>query len=206
MIAGFAYFRWAHEIPDFAELRRRMPKRVMEGICSGFRPGATSLLADGTQSGIEHNVADVGPLADPDDPLSWHELAAHPPVAMRRARRIDVWADGAELAIDAMFRDSCWDPGGAEIAVHEYELIATADLSGGTLTSMTARPRVLPYASCPGAAPNASWLVGTSMRTLRREVLERLRGTDCCTHLNDALRALADVAALLDATLVAGAR
>jgi hypothetical protein len=37
---------------------------------------------------------------------------------------------------------------------------------------------------------------------MRREVLERLRGEDCCTHLNDALRAMAEVpilAAALDA-------
>jgi hypothetical protein len=31
---------------------------------------------------------------------------------------------------------------------------------------------------------------------LRGEVLRRLRGTDCCTHLNDALRSLAEVPVL----------
>ena len=33
-------------------------------------------------------------------------------------------------------------------------------------------------------------------RYLRAEVLRRIRGTDCCTHLNDALRSLAEVPVL----------
>jgi hypothetical protein len=40
---------------------------------------------------------------------------------------------------------------------------------------------------------------GTPLRALRREVLDRLRLTDCCTHLNDGLRALAEVPVLVDA-------
>ncbi len=57
-------------------------------------------------------------------------------------------------------------------------------------------PRVLPYVECPGAAPNAAWMAGTDLRTMRSQVLERLRATDCCTHLNDGLRALAEVPVL----------
>ena len=57
-------------------------------------------------------------------------------------------------------------------------------------------PRVLPYAECPGAAPNASRMAGTDLRTMRTEVLQRLRATDCCTHLNDGLRSLAEVPVL----------
>ena len=34
------------------------------------------------------------------------------------------------------------------------------------------------------------------MRELRTEVLDRIQNTDCCTHLNDALRALAEVPVL----------
>jgi Protein of unknown function (DUF2889) len=64
---------------------------------------------------------------------------------------------------------------------------------------VAAVPRVLPYAECPLAAPNASWLAGTPMRALRTEVLQRLKNEDCCTHLNDALRSLAEVPLLADA-------
>jgi hypothetical protein len=196
LIAGFAFFRWADRIPEFEEFRRSAPRRVMQGVCSGFRPGASSLLSDGTQSGTAHRVQAVGPLSATNDPMSWHELAPHPEIAMRRARRIDVWRDQGELSIDAMFRDSCWDPDGSEIAVHEYHLLARADGGTDALTSVEARPRILPYVECPLAAPNAEWLIGTPMRALRSEVLERLRGSDCCTHLNDALRSLAEVPVL----------
>jgi hypothetical protein len=96
-----------------------------------------------------------------------------------------------------MFRDSTWDPDGSEVAVHEYHLVASADRLSGELTSVVAEPRVLPYAECPSAAGNAGRMVGSQMSTLRSEVLGRLRGTDCCTHLNDALRSLADVPRLV---------
>jgi len=199
LVAGFVFFRWAAMIPQFDERVRSAGRRTMEGICSGFRPGASSLLPDGTMAGISHNVAPVTPLADPTDPGGWHELPPHPPMAMRRARRIDVWPDGSELRIDAMFRDSCWDPDGTEIAVHEYVIAAAADRASGTLTRVEAEPRVLPYVECPLAAANAGRLAGVGMRDLRTEVLERLRGTECCTHLNDALRALAEVPVLASA-------
>jgi hypothetical protein len=198
LIAGFAFFRWADRIPEFQERRQRAPRRVMSGICAGFRPGATTLLADGTQSAVPHNVAVVPPLVDANDPLGWHDVGEHPEIAMRRARRIDVWADGDNLGIDAMFRDSCWDPDGTEIAVHEYQLLGVADRASGVLTSIEAQPRVLPYLECPAAAANAAWMVGTPLREFRVRVLESIRGTDCCTHLNDALRSLAEVPVLAD--------
>ena len=118
---------------------------------------------------------------------------------MQRARRIDVWRNGDEIGIDAMFRDSCWTPDGTEVAVHEYRLDATADADTLVVTSVTAEPRVLPYPECPGAAPNVVRMIGVPMADLRKEVLARLRSTDCCTHLNDALRSLAEVPVLVAA-------
>jgi hypothetical protein len=168
----------------------------MQGICAGFREGSSSLLSDGSLSGLRQNTAEPGPLVDPADPLGWHVVDVQPEIAMRRARRIDVWEDDGLLSIDAMFRDSCWDPGGAEAVVHEYQILGRADPATGVLVSVEARPRVLPYVECPGAAPNATWMVGTDLRAMRTEVLERLRATDCCTHLNDGLRSLAEVPVL----------
>jgi Protein of unknown function (DUF2889) len=43
------------------------------------------------------------------------------------------------------------------------------------------------------AVANVGRLVGTPLTRLRTVVLERLRTTGGCTHLNDALRALAEV-------------
>ncbi|WP_395107997.1 DUF2889 domain-containing protein [Actinomadura sp. SCN-SB] len=196
LIAGFAWFRWRDHLPELARLRDRMPRRSMQGICSGFRPGASSLNPDGSQSDIGHAVAAVPPLIDPDDPIGWHELPAPPQMAMRRARRIDVWREGDTLHIDAMFRDGCWEPDGTEIAVHEYQVLATAGALDGRLLSVEALPRVLPFTECPLAAPNVTVLEGVAMPDLREVVLDRLKGVPGCTHLNDALRALAEVPVL----------
>jgi len=192
LISGFAFYVWAHLIPGFHERMATSPP-VMIGICSGFQEGSSALNPDGTLKGVSTNLGRPGPLADPADPLGWHQLGEHPEIAMRRARRIDVWEEGGEIHMDTMFRDSCWNPDGDEEVVHEYQILGTADPEAGTLTTVAAIPRVLPYAECPGAAPHASRMEGTSLRALRREVLDRLRNTDCCTHLNDGLRSLAEV-------------
>ena len=61
---------------------------------------------------------------------------------------------------------------------------------------MTPVPRVLPYDECPLAVRNVAALAGLPLSELRGAVLERLRGPLGCTHLNDMLRALADVPVL----------
>jgi hypothetical protein len=116
---------------------------------------------------------------------------------MRRARRIDTWFDGDAIAMDAFFQDSATIPAGGRVAVHEYQLRASADRRSGTLTSVTAVPRVLPYPECPLAAVNVDRVVGTPFAVLRERVLEELKGTAGCTHLNDMLRALAEVPILV---------
>jgi hypothetical protein len=200
LISSFAFFRWADRFPDMRQrLSAGTNTRIMRGICSGFRDGSSALNPDGTLKGISSNTPCPPPLVDPADPLGWHELDDHPEIAMRRARRIDVWNEGGVIGIDSMFRDSCWNPAnGEEAVVHEYQILGTADRATGTLLSVTAVPRILPYVECPGAAPNAAWMIGTALRDMRAEVLERLRSTDCCTHLNDGLRALAEVPVLTD--------
>jgi hypothetical protein len=180
-----------------AEPGKRVVGRDMEGVCSGFRPGSSALAPDGSVNiGLRHNVASVPPLESPGDPVGWHVLAPPPTVAMRRARRIDVWGEGAQLVVDAMFRDSCWRPDGVEVAVHEYCLDVTVDIESARLLRVHADPRVLPYPECPPAAGNVARLEGVDVRDLRRVVLQQLRGVDCCTHLNDALRSLAEVPVL----------
>ena len=75
-----------------------------------------------------------------------------------------------------------------------------------TATGRTRRwPRSTPsHACCPSPSARrpptprrASW--GTRIADLRTTVLATLTGIECCTHLNDALRALAEVPVLLDA-------
>jgi hypothetical protein len=196
LIAGFVWGLWREDLPELMDLKGRIPVRSMQGICSGFQPGASSLNPDGTMSGVTHQIQVVPPLADPSDPWSWHELSTPPPMAMRRARRVDVWNEDGDVHIDAMFRDSAWEPDGVEIAVHEYHLVGTADPATLVLRSIMAEPRVLPFDECPMAARNVDRMTGVPLRDFRLEVLERIQGTDCCTHLNDALRSLAEVPVL----------
>jgi len=118
-------------------------------------------------------------------------------VGMRRARRIDVRL-GKVIQIEAAFQDSAAKPDGTRAALHEYDLTATADPSSMRLLSIDATPRVLPFGECPGAVANISRLLDSELPQLRRTVLDQLPGTLGCTHLNDALRALAEVPALVN--------
>jgi hypothetical protein len=196
LISGFTYFRWADVVPGMRERLGSGTQSDMRGICSGFREGSSALYPNGALRGVSSNTPLAPSLGDPSDPEGWHELEDPPEIAMRRARRIDVWESGDQLEFDTMFRDSCWVPGGDEVVLHEYEVVGTADRSSGVLRSVRAIPRVLPYPECPLAAPNAPRLVGTSLRDFRTEVLSQLRSVDCCTHLNDGLRSLAEVPVL----------
>jgi hypothetical protein len=154
------------------------------------------LRPDGSLLGVSENTPVAPSLADASDPLGWHELDDPPRIAMRRARRIDVWREDDRVQFDTMFRDSCWTPAEREEVLHEYQILGSADRETGELLTVTAVPRVLPYVECPGAAPHAARMAGTALRAMRREVLDQLRSTDCCTHLNDGLRSLAEVPVL----------
>ncbi|HEY1485896.1 MAG TPA: DUF2889 domain-containing protein, partial [Micromonosporaceae bacterium] len=194
LIGGFAYSQWPQEWPpDWAQRRgERTSLRRMEGICTGFQPGSSALAEDGTGRFI-HDIRRVEPLTDRNDPIGWHQLEDIAEVSMRRARRIDVYRDGNVIVVDSMFQDSATVPDGGRVAVHEYQLAATVDAVTGELIRAVADPRVLPYRECPLAAGSVAALIGSPVADFRETVLERLKGTAGCTHLNDALRALAEV-------------
>lgn len=195
LIAGFVWTRFMPEL-----VRERSPqgeehRRRMEGVCIGFAPGSSALSVDRSNLGDYTQV--VTSLVHPEEPEGWHDFPESPEMSMRRARRIDVWRDhtaaGDVIHVDSSFQDSSGDPEYGRVAVHEYGLAATIDAASGTLTSVTADPRVLPFLECPGAVGNITRLVGLPVRDLRRTVPEMLGRTNGCTHLNDALRALAEV-------------
>jgi hypothetical protein len=173
------------------------PALRVVGICAGFAPGSTALRADGSSTGA-HRTTTVDTLPRRDDPLGWHDFPEPTVMAMRRARRVDVRV-GATIEIDSMFQDSCTLSEGGRRAVHEYTLRATAEPASGRLVSLEATPGNLPYAECPFAAANIDRLVGTPLAELRAAVTAQLKGVAGCTHLNDALRALGAVPALLGA-------
>jgi len=197
LVAGFAWSQWT------TAWKGADPKRVarpsMEGVCIGFAPGTSALDEVGSEM-MTHRIQIVPPLLNPADPHGWHHLTDLPEVSMRRARRIDVWRDPVDgtIMIDSGFQDSAGNPDHGRVAVHEYVLRATADPETLTLTSVDPEARILPFLSCPAAVQTASKVLGTPLGELRATVLERLARTQGCTHLNDALRALAEVPVLLE--------
>jgi Protein of unknown function (DUF2889) len=172
--------------------RHRFPRN----LCAGFADGGT-IMNDVDATGRPPLV--TGPQAPSlftDDHLGWHETGRLPPHAMRRSRRMDV-TPGPLASVDVLFRDSHVDGDGIETIVHEYTVAATVDTRDGILTSCSATPRVLPWVECPAAALSAGRLAGLPVAGLRRHVRDTFLGTSTCTHLNDTLRSLEDIPALL---------
>jgi hypothetical protein len=170
--------------------------RFTRDLCAGFADGGT-IMNDVDATGRPPVV--TGPPAPPlatGDHLGWHETGRLPPHAMRRSRRMDV-TPGPLAGIDVLYRDSHVDEDGTETIVHEYTVSATVDTADGILVSCAATPRVLPWVECPAAALSASRLVGQPVSGLRRHVRDTFLGTSTCTHLNDTLRSLEDIPALL---------
>ncbi|MET0364899.1 MAG: DUF2889 domain-containing protein [Sphingobium sp.] len=168
----------------------------MEGVCMGFRPGSHAL--DRQPGEGAPNSAQVLPLPHPDDPQGWHGFPAMGEGAgFRRARLIDIWREDGLIRVESLFQDSASQPGTAiREAIHEYRLSATANAVTGQLLTLEATPGTLPHAECPAAMVNMAVVLGTPMDELRETVLDRLKRTAGCTHLNDMIRSLAEVPVL----------
>ena len=130
---------------------------------------------------------------------AWHAMAELPLQGMRRRRRLDLTPDGAGRArLDGHFRDSYREPDGGETVVHEYTVTGTVDLERRCIVEIEAQARVLPWVECPAAVASARRLDGRPLRDLRQEVRSTFVGVTTCTHLNDTLRSLADLDAMID--------
>lgn len=163
-------------------------------MCAGYADGGT-IMNEIDEVGRPPMV--TGPVAGEvrtDDPWAWHELPQLPPHSMRRARRTDV-LPGTRTRVDVFYRDSYVRADGLETVVHEYTV--ELELEDGAVHSIRAVPRVLPWVECPVAAASANRLTGLPLSGLRRHVRSAFQGTSTCTHLNDTLRSLEDVPALL---------
>lgn len=200
LVAGWIWSQWTDDWmaharrtdPEAAEGRRRK----MLDICTGFAEGASSMAADGTPEHIDQSSAEVGPLENPDDAAGWHAMPFQEGPQKRRARRIDLWREGDLIKVDAGFQDSGSNPNGGRTAIHEYRVHAEIVAASGSLAALQALPLILPYRECPGASIKASRMIGQNVADFRNAVLESLPSTLGCTHLNDVLRALADVPVL----------
>ena len=198
LISGWAWSQWEADWLDQFKGDRAERISTMEGVCIGFRSGSSALRPERFENPGAESPAPTPGLRHPEDPEGWHAFTVQDYVGMRRARRIDVWRDNNLIKIDAAFQDSASTPAGDHrMVLHEYLLSATADPHSLTLLSIAAQPRVLPFAECTAAPANIDRLLNTPLGELREQVLTELPGAAGCTHLNDALRALAEVPALI---------
>ena len=175
---------------------------AQDDLCAGWAHDGTMMVTIRSTGEIPVPTGPPAPVLEgPDDPFAWHAMEVLPPHGMRRRRRLDVVApDGADgrYHLDAHFRDSHMDEAGAESVVHEYGVSGTVDGSGGRILDIGARAHVLPWVECPGALASADRLSGMPVAELRAHVRREFKGTSTCTHLNDTLRSLGDVDALID--------
>ncbi len=136
-------------------------------------------------------------LVAADDPTGWHTLGALPLFGMSRRRRVDAHLEDARIEVDAMFRDSFVDAEGTERVLHEYGVTVTLEANEGRVLDVRPAPRVLPHLECPVAGASTQRLVGMPCADLRDLVSSTLWGPSTCTHLNDLMRSIADVPALV---------
>jgi len=201
---------WPQWRPELVRLKRAIEgeerARRMLDVCTGWAEGSSAFAVfDAARPPDQNRTFDrteVAPLQNPDDLQGWHEMSTFPGPSTRRARRIDLWADGDLLRVDAGFQDSGSTPDGARVAVHEYRVFAAFDADTTELRTLEVQPLILPFPECPGASLKAAKMLGQPVAEFRRRVIEDLSHTEGCTHLNDVLRSLADapnLAALLHA-------
>ena len=203
LVSAFAWSQWhpdwSHAIRrdmSAAEFEKLMASRA--NICWGLAEGNSGLQPGGPPNPVAE--ADAGDLRNPADPYGWHELYDAEGPGFRRARRIDVSRDSESglIRVASSFQDSASTKDGGRVAIHEYNLDAVIDPASLEIRAITATPHILPFSECPGVIGSAQRMVGKRITDIRTEVLAQLRGTAGCTHLNDALRALAEVPLLAD--------
>ena len=197
MASLISHYGASREVTDFTLPPDRAD--AMTDLCAGWEGGGTML---GTLQGTGIFPIPLGPFApplpDPADPWSWHELPEMAPRSIRRCRRLDVSVVDGVVEVDAHYRDShLGTDGEPEDVLHEYQLAVAVDPDGLVVRSASARARVLPWPECPGALASAGRVAGEPVARLRPLVALRFTGISTCTHLNDTLRSLAGVSALL---------
>ena len=169
----------------------------MEDICAGWEAGGA--MVESARAGAFTFYGQGPPAPDissRDDAHAWHTVEPLDIWDTRRARRLDVTVDDL-IRVEGLFRDSCIIADGTEQVIHEYAVTLEADPDSLVVTHASATPGVLPGPQCPQAADSATRLVGHPLDEIRRLVRDTFLGPTTCTHLNDELRALGDVHALV---------
>ena len=171
----------------------------MEGMCVSYRPGSPALLPDGRQN-EDFAYRSIGPFAGVSpDAHAWHPLLTTDGPNEGRLRYMDVWRDEGAVQVRFGFQDSSAMPGTAlRRLFHEYTGRAVIDPETMVLKAIDMEFGSLPFTTCHAAAVTPQALVGQSVRDFRQAVIAVLPGITGCTHLNDSLRTLQDVPALVE--------
>ena len=169
-------------------------------ICAGWAADASMMIAIRDTGLMPTPLGPMVPTEEPsDDPDAWHAIAPLRPGGTRRRRRTDLWPiDDGTLGFETHFRDSYAEDDDRQSVVHEYLVDGTLARDGHVVTAIDAQVRVLPWKECPSAIESAQRLVGVPVSGLRALVRTEFTGTSTCTHLNDTLRTLEDLAGLAD--------
>ena len=168
----------------------------MSSTCLGF----STMHARGERFDVDRYFDTKQPSVDfvPHDDLAWHEDRPVRPLSFRRRRMLQVapTTDGV-VSVTGYSRDTFAGPDGVEMVVHEYGLDAIVSGSPLVLESVDASPGHLPLDHCPLAAGTAVSLAGLALSEVETAVRRDIAGPAGCTHLNDELRNLRLVPALL---------
>jgi hypothetical protein len=186
------------DLPSVQPLMQRM-----RNLCAGWASDATPMrIIDSGDPMPLPGVVQV-PDFDEADPLATERRLPLVRGEVRRIRRLDV-VPGDDVQIHASFRDTWCDGDGVEGVLHEYVLTATLDADRRVAT-VEAEPRVLPYTECTLAAASPARLIGQRIEDVAAEV-KATADTTTCTHLDDLLRSLDVVPALLERATAGDAR
>jgi hypothetical protein len=176
------------------------PVLQIEGLCAGFQRGGTIMVEVGAGRLPPVVTGPPAPSLLDDDRDAWHEVRALGAHDMRRWRCLDV-VPGATptdlVSVEAYFRDSHMDAEGHETVIHEYTVVAAVDPSNEAITYGSAEAHTLPWLECIEAVGSGERLGGRPLRGLRPDVRAEFVGITTCTHLNDTMRSIEDVRALL---------
>ena len=165
-------------------------------LCSGWRSDGTMMVMLRAGEPMRFNA--VAPVPERPDGADGWPAPTIPVPGLRRHRRIDVVPDDDVWRVDAWFRDTYRSRTGALGSLHEYTVDLIVDAHDHTVVDVRATPHVLPWDECPAAADAVGYLVGMPVDGFRATVQKTLVGIECCTHLNNELRELADLPAMVD--------
>jgi len=177
--------------------------RPVEGLCISYAPGSIALSGGGkpNRSLLRRSR---GPYPrNVKDPMAWHEFEHCAGPSTSRIRYTDVWVADGDIAVQAGFQDSCATPSAddARGIYHEYALTARVSDPDFVLQDITIAPGSLPFPTCPQSRDNIGVLKGRPIADFGKTVSAELGGTAGCTHLNETLKSLQDVPALVRALL-----